>query len=98
MSEDLLKGLRSEIDAVDDEIVAALARRMGIVRRVVEIKREHDIPVYIPERIAKVIDRAAERGVSLGLDGGYVGSLYKLIIDESCRLEDEILGGHGQHG
>ncbi len=94
MSEDLLAGLRAEIDAVDEEIVAALARRMAIVRRVVDVKAAHDIPVYIPERIAKVIDRSAGRGAELGLDRDYVAQLYKLIIDESCRLEDSILGGH----
>jgi chorismate mutase-like protein len=92
MSEQFLAELRKEIDAVDEEIVTLLAKRMVIVHRVSDVKLEHGIPSYLPERIAAVLEKRAAQGETMGLDGDFVRSLYRVIIDEACRLEDEVLG------
>ena len=91
---DPLAALRSEIDTIDNQIVALLAARMATAHRVAAIKRELGIPVVIPERIAKVIDRCAGLGAEAGLDPGYLRRLYQTIIDETCRIELELLGDH----
>jgi chorismate mutase len=42
-------------------------------------------------RVAEVIERCADQGLSLGVDPGFVRTLYAAIIREACRLEDEII-------
>jgi chorismate mutase-like protein len=92
MSDELLGGLRAEIDQVDEQIVALVAKRMEVVHRVSDVKVKHGLPSYVPNRIAVVLDQRAAQGVAQGLDGDFVRRLYKLIIDEAIRLEDEVLG------
>lgn len=91
MSDELLGGLRTEIDQVDEQIVALMAKRMEIVHRVTEVKVKHGLPSYVPDRIAVVLDQRAAQGTAQGLDGDFVRRLYKLVIDEAIRLEDEAL-------
>lgn len=87
-----LAPLRAEIDALDDQIVALLSRRMAVAHRVAAVKRDHGIPVVIPERVAAVLDRAAAAGAAAGLDPDYLRRLYRLIIDETCRVEESLVG------
>jgi chorismate mutase/prephenate dehydratase len=50
-----LAQLRTEIDAVDQELLALLNRRAGLAHEVGEIKKVDGSPVYRPEREAQVI-------------------------------------------
>jgi chorismate mutase-like protein len=87
-----LAQLRTEIDRIDAEIVRLLAERMGVARKVAEVKREHGLPVRLPERIALVIERNAAAAEALGLQGDYLRRLYTEIIEETCREEEDLLG------
>ncbi len=88
----VLEPLRREIDAIDDQIVALLARRRDAVLRVVEVKRVHGIPARIPERIEQVKDRNAAHAAALGLDPDLVRRLFDLLIEEACAAEEKLLG------
>ena len=61
-----LAQLRTEIDAVDKQLLALLNQRAGLAHEVGEIKRVEGSPVYRPEREAQVI---------LGLQGANTGPL-----------------------
>ena len=87
-----LAPLRAEIDALDDQIIALLTQRMAVAHRVAAVKRAHCIPVVIPERVAAVLDRAAAVGAAAGLDPDYLRRLYRVIIDETCRVEETLVG------
>jgi len=45
-----------------------------------------------PQRIGVVQQRAAEFAASHGVSGSFLKELYDLIIAETCRLEDKIIG------
>ena len=49
--------LRSQIDTVDDEILALLNRRAQLVRSVAAWKEQNARPFYVPERERQVIER-----------------------------------------
>jgi chorismate mutase / prephenate dehydratase len=55
MTKDLAQ-LRTEIDAVDRELLALLNKRAGFANEVGELKRAEGSPVYRPEREAQVIN------------------------------------------
>ena len=52
-----LKALRKEIDAIDDEILKLLNRRMQVVQRVGELKNRTNAPIYRPEREIEILSR-----------------------------------------
>ena len=52
-----LKKLRDEIDKIDNEILTLLNKRMGIVKKVGELKNNKNAPIYRPEREKEIIDR-----------------------------------------
>lgn len=90
---EVLAPLRSEIDAIDDEIVALLGRRLAVVHRVAAVKAEAGLPAILPDRIEAVKALAAERGKAYGLDPEFVTRLYQMIIDEACRVEEALFAG-----
>ncbi|AWK87054.1 chorismate mutase [Azospirillum thermophilum] len=90
---DCLAPLRAEIDALDDEIVALLGKRLAVVHRVAAVKAQAGLPAVLPDRIAAVKARAADRGRAVGLDPDFVANLYQMIIDEACRVEEGLLDG-----
>lgn len=61
MSDEKLKPLREQIDAIDAQIIDLLNRRARIAQEVGHVKAETDAPVFRPEREAMVLRRVAER-------------------------------------
>ncbi len=52
-----LQGLRREIDRIDLEIINALNARYRLVKEVGDWKREHDAPIYVPEREKELLEK-----------------------------------------
>lgn len=88
---DKLAGFRTELNAVDSEIIQLIARRFGICRAVAHYKREHGIPMMQPARVVEVKERCAQMARERGVDPDFARRLYGMIIDEACRMEDEII-------
>ena len=88
-----LEGFRAEIDAVDSQIVEALAKRFEICQRVANFKKQHGIAMMQPERVEAVKQRRRELAMQYGLDGDFMVALYSVIIQETCLMEDEIIDG-----
>ena len=94
MNTDLsLEEYRSTLDAIDVELLDAIRRRLEIVCHIARYKLEHSMPMMQPHRIDIVTGRAVEYGVAHDISVEYLKSLYELIIEESCRLEDLIIEG-----
>ena len=87
-----LQSLRREIDEIDRQLLALLARRMRLVLRVGDYKREHEIPVYDPERERAILDRLAAHAPS-PLTADSVKRVFERLIDESRRLEQHHMSG-----
>jgi chorismate mutase-like protein len=83
-----LAALRSEIDAVDEELVRALARRFEIVTRVAEYKARTGTPMMQGDRVREVGERCAALAEVHGLDPAMVRRFFDLLIDETCAFED----------
>lgn len=88
-----MKQFRSEIDALDDQIIALLARRYDIVRKVAAHKKEHNIPVVLADRVDEVKENAARIGAGYNLDPEFMRNLYALIIEHACACEENIIEG-----
>ncbi len=89
MSDDKLKPLRDQIDAIDAQLISLLNQRAKVAQEVGHIKAETNAPVFRPEREAQVLARVAERN-----DGPLVSADLQSIFREvmsACRaLEKRI--------
>lgn len=83
MSEDKLKPLREQIDAIDAQILELLSRRALVAQQVGHVKAETAAPVFRPEREAQVLRKVAERN-SGPLASSDVQTIFREIMS-SCR-------------
>ena len=81
--------LRSEIDAVDAEIVRLLDRRAALARGIGEFKQQRGLAVYAPARERVVLDRVTALG-----NGGFpkrgLEAVFREIISTSVSLETRL--------
>jgi len=64
---DSLIELRADIDAIDRDIIALLAKRFAVVHRVAVVKKREGLPAVLPERIAVVKRQARALAENAGL-------------------------------
>jgi len=86
-----LDQFRQEIDTLDRQIIEALGKRFEVCRRVAHFKKAENIPMMQPGRVEEVKKNRQEVGVKYSVDVNFMLNLYDLIIQESCRIEDEII-------
>ncbi|TDR94434.1 chorismate mutase [Enterovirga rhinocerotis] len=86
-----LAPLRVEIDAVDAEIVGLLARRLGIVERVIAIKQEHGLPALLPDRVEEVVAHVREKASQGGVPPDLAETLWRAMIDWTIAYEERRL-------
>ena len=86
-----LQSLRDELDGIDWRLLESLRQRLECCVRIGLHKREHAIDMMQPHRIGIVQQRAAEFATNHGISRRFVHALYVLIIEETCRLELEVM-------
>jgi chorismate mutase len=59
---------------------------------IAQFKRAHGMPMMQPHRIGVVQQRAARYAERHGMNVDFVRRLYELIIAETCRVEDLVIG------
>ena len=84
-----LEDLRTQIDAVDTELVALLNRRATMAQDVGRIKARENLQAYVPERERKIIERVL--AVNSGpLPNVALKLIFKEIISAALSLENPL--------
>jgi chorismate mutase len=86
-----LEPFRQRLDELDDQIARLLGERFEVCREIALHKREHQIPMMQPDRVAQVRARYLARGGEVGLPGDFSGELFELLIAATCKMEDELM-------
>jgi 4-amino-4-deoxychorismate mutase len=86
-----LEPFRRRLDRLDGEIAERLGERFAICREIAIYKREHDIPMMQPDRVAEVRARYLARGGEVQLPADFTAGLFELLIAATCRMEDELI-------
>lgn len=77
---------RAEIDIVDSEIVALIAKRNDYIKQIAHFKTSVE-EVKAEERIADVISKVRAQAISLDLSPNLINDLYVRMIDEMVESE-----------
>jgi hypothetical protein len=56
-------------------------------------KREHQIPMMQPARVIEARERYLARGTAAEIPADFTAAMFELLIDATCRMEDELIAG-----
>ena len=107
-----LKALRDEIDDIDSELVALLAKRLSVTTKVGALKSAEGRPIFAPEREACLIEKRRNQAEEAGLSGDLIEDILRRLMRDSYVSQDAsgyqcinpdckkvvVVGGKGQLG
>lgn len=110
MSDDL-ESLRAQIDAIDRELIAVLARRAAMTAAIGTIKQVNGLPLYAPEREAQMFAERRSQAQAAGVDPDLLEDVLRRVMRDSYSSQQArfpatgdrrrpvvIVGGHGALG
>ncbi|MAG77337.1 MAG: bifunctional chorismate mutase/prephenate dehydrogenase [Colwelliaceae bacterium] len=111
ITEDLTK-LRDEIDDIDSQLVALLAKRRRVTTQVGVLKSEVGMPIYAPDREAALLAKRREQAAAEGVNPELIEDILRRTMRDSYTSQDEsgyrcvnpdckeivVIGGQGQLG
>lgn len=86
-----LENLRQVLDTLDAEVVALVARRMDLVKKLAAIKEARNMPIFQQDRWREIVQTRTAWGEKGGLDAAFMLKLFELIHDKSIRTQFEAL-------
>jgi isochorismate pyruvate lyase len=86
-----LSHLRQEIDEIDLEMMALLAKRQAVVEQVLVIKKQENLPARIQSRIDEVIENAASRAGTSGVNPELARTVWSAMVEWFVRHEEDEL-------
>jgi chorismate mutase/prephenate dehydratase len=94
-----LAALRKSLDDIDQVLVSALGERARLARQIAKVKAEGDGPVRDGDRETALLQHRSALGERLGLDPAFVRRIFREILDDSVRRQQDALhtsGGEAQ--
>src|SRR5579859_1144558 len=77
----MLAPYRAKIDTLDNQIVALLGERFGVISDVAKLKAEHGIAPILPYRVEVVVRDARAKAEKAGVDPDLIENIYRIIIN-----------------
>jgi chorismate mutase len=88
---DQLSRFRNMIDEVDDELINVLKKRMSIIEKIGEYKKEHHITIFQLERWQEILRNRPQWAEKLGIPRGFIEKICQQLHEESIRIQTEIM-------
>jgi len=86
-----LSSLREDIDNLDKDLVALLAKRMTVAREIGQYKKENDIQILQSDRWEEITATRKSEGQSAGLSDSFLETYLKAIHNESIDQQTEVM-------
>ena len=85
-----LNELRNEINQIDDELLKLFLRRMEVTDQVADYKRQHNLPIYQPQREREVLKKVAEQAGDE--KSAYARVLFSMLMELSKSSQNKRSG------
>ncbi len=79
-----IAALRTRIDQLDDIIMDALDQRFSLTKKIGEIKKQSDFPVYQSDRESVIFDKLKST-----THHEYITAVYEMILTQSKAQQKE---------
>jgi len=76
---------REEIDKIDSSLIALLASRMEISRKIGGIKKAGQMSVFSSSRYDKMLESCRDEAIKAGLDADFAEEIFRLIHEKSVE-------------
>ena len=86
-----LAALRKSLDDIDSVLVSALGERARLARQIAHVKADSDGPVRDADRETALLQHRSAVGERLGLDPAFVRRIFREILDDSVRRQQDVL-------
>ena len=83
-----LAPLREQIDSIDSQLVALLAKRAQVTAQVGKIKQQYALPVYVPEREQALLTARRQQAEQLGVSADLAEDVLRRIMRESYQTQE----------
>jgi chorismate mutase len=91
-AQEILAGLRGDIDNLDAILVYTLAQRFKATQAVGRLKAEHGLPPADPNREARQVERLRRLADDAELDPEFAEKFLAFIIQEVIRHHEKLQG------
>lgn len=81
-----LEEVRTEIDALDDQIVELIGARNSYIKQAARFKETVD-EVKAPERINEIMAKVRHKALTLGMSPNLLEEIYTIMINEMVESE-----------
>lgn len=82
-----LKDIRTQIDAVDEELVQLFVKRMDLSAQVADYKKANNMPIYVPAREREILQDVAQKaGPEMA---NYTRVLYSMLFELSRSYQSK---------
>lgn len=78
---------RAQIDAIDDDILALLAKRLDCSMRISKEKHRLALPIPQPERYQRTRSKWQDSAQCHGIREDFALEIYELLHEESSRVQ-----------
>jgi len=89
-----LQVIRKYLDQLDTILRYILLQRMSLIPLVAEAKLENGIPMFQPKREEEIFIALQEFSLNSGLNPELLTNIYKIIINDAHRIENNIMNGN----
>ena len=85
-----LADLRTQIDAIDQQLITLLAERLALVSEVGRYKAAHNLPPLDPARWQMVVESRLAMARERGVDEKLVQAIFENIHETALILEAQV--------
>lgn len=82
-----LEVLRKEQDAIDRELMAAIAKRYAVRQKISAFRRSNSLPTVDPDRMKYVLQQAEAYAAEMGVPVEMAHHIYSVLIGWSHDLD-----------
>ncbi|MDE2090300.1 MAG: chorismate mutase [Gammaproteobacteria bacterium] len=75
-----LDQIRRQIDQVDNELIALIAKRARLTEGALALKSQHGMPRYCPQREREILGRVTALASGYGIDPLAVAGVFMLLL------------------
>jgi chorismate mutase len=86
-----LTNLRKQIDELDDDLLALLARRMRVSKEIGTYKKEHGMPILQAKRYEEILQKRILQAEEMGMNADFMKTVLVAIHEESVRHQMEVM-------
>jgi chorismate mutase len=83
--------IRNDIDCIDEQILQLLSKRQSKISEIAQLKSKNNLSARQPARHGSVMRDRQVRGKQYKLNPAMVNSIWRAIMSEAVRIQEEIL-------